>query len=93
MEPFACDGRPRARLTERRRGVRQAAAVGVPHDKWGERPLLCAVAKPGAVLAEGDVLAALRTKGLPSWMLPDAVILLDELPVRMAPSAAALRPG
>ncbi|MBS0336565.1 MAG: long-chain-fatty-acid--CoA ligase, partial [Proteobacteria bacterium] len=34
-------------------GVAEAAVIAIPHEKWGERPLACVVAKPGqAVKAE-----------------------------------------
>ena len=32
-------------------GVQEAAAIGLPHPKWDERPLLVVVAKPGAAVS------------------------------------------
>jgi fatty-acyl-CoA synthase len=59
--------------------VAEAAAIGVPHPKWGERPLLIVVAKPGAKPTQAMLLAHLRGK-IAKWWLPDAVVLVDEIP-------------
>ncbi len=59
--------------------VAEAAAIGVPHPKWGERPLLIVVAKPGAKPTQDTVLAHLRGK-IAKWWMPDAVVLVDEIP-------------
>jgi acyl-CoA synthetase (AMP-forming)/AMP-acid ligase II len=37
-------------------GVAEAAAIGMPHPKWDERPLLVIVKKPGAEVTKDDVL-------------------------------------
>ncbi len=60
-------------------GVAEAAAIGVPHPKWGERPLLIVVAKPGASPTADAVLAHLQGK-IAKWWLPDAVVMVDEIP-------------
>lgn len=60
-------------------GVAEAAAVGVYHPKWDERPLLLIVKKPDAELSGADVIAYLGDK-VAKWWLPDEVIFLDELP-------------
>jgi fatty-acyl-CoA synthase len=60
-------------------GVLEAAVIGVAHPRWGERPLLIAVPRPGAALAAADLLEFLRDK-LAKWQLPDEVVLVDELP-------------
>jgi fatty-acyl-CoA synthase len=59
--------------------VAEAAAIGVPHPKWGERPLLIVVAKPGAKPTQDMLLAHLRGK-IAKWWLPDAVVLVEEIP-------------
>src|SRR3546814_3473582 len=41
-------------------GVQEAAAVGVYHPKWDERPILLIVKKPGAEVSEGSVLDYLK---------------------------------
>jgi fatty-acyl-CoA synthase len=59
--------------------VAEAAVVGVPHPKWGERPLLVAQLKPGAELAGEALLAFYRGKTAP-WWIPNAVVFVDALP-------------
>ncbi len=60
-------------------GVQEAAAIGMPHPKWDERPLLVVVRKPGAVVDKGDVLAHLQGK-IAKWWMPDDVAFIDEIP-------------
>jgi fatty-acyl-CoA synthase len=60
-------------------GVAEAAAVGVYHPKWDERPLLLIVRKPGAELSAEDVIAYLTDK-VAKWWLPDEVKFVDDLP-------------
>jgi fatty-acyl-CoA synthase len=59
--------------------VLEAAAIGVPHPKWQERPLLIAVRRPGAALRPEELRAWLADK-LAKWQLPDEVLFVDELP-------------
>ncbi|MEE8507191.1 MAG: long-chain fatty acid--CoA ligase, partial [Kiloniellales bacterium] len=59
--------------------VAEAAAIGLPHPKWSERPLLIVVARDGAALAKEDVVGFLRNK-VAKWWLPDDVVFVDELP-------------
>jgi fatty-acyl-CoA synthase len=60
-------------------GVAEAAAIGVKHDKWDERPILLVVRKPGA-----DVCAVKMRDHLAQhvakWWLPDEVLFVDALP-------------
>jgi acyl-CoA synthetase (AMP-forming)/AMP-acid ligase II len=60
-------------------GVAEAAAIGVPHAKWDERPILVVVKKPGADIDSAGLrdLLALR---IAKWWLPDAIEFVDELP-------------
>jgi fatty-acyl-CoA synthase len=60
-------------------GVAEAAAVGIAHPKWDERPLLLVVRKPGAELSEADVLHHLSGQ-VAKWWLPDEVLFVDSLP-------------
>ena len=60
-------------------GVAEAAAIGIPHPKWDERPLLLVVRDPDCSLCEGEVrdyLSGLVAK----WWLPDAIEFVEELP-------------
>jgi len=59
--------------------VAEAAAIALPHPKWGERPLLVIVRREaGSVTAAAlcDYLAERVAK----WWLPDEVAFVDELP-------------
>jgi fatty-acyl-CoA synthase len=59
--------------------VAEAAAIAVPHEKWGERPLLIVVARSGCAPAPDDVRAFCRGK-MPDWSIPDKVVVADSLP-------------
>src|SRR3546814_11937595 len=60
-------------------GVQEAAAVGVYHPKWDERPILLVVRKPGAETSEAAIVDYLKDK-VAKWWLPDEVVFVDELP-------------
>lgn len=60
-------------------GVAEAAAIGIPHPRWDERPLLLVVRKPGSTVAADDILAHLG-QHVAKWWLPDAVVFVDDLP-------------
>lgn len=60
-------------------GVQEAAAVGVYHPKWDERPILLIIKKPGAEVSEASVNDYLKDK-VAKWWLPDEVVFVDELP-------------
>jgi fatty-acyl-CoA synthase len=60
-------------------GVAEAAAIGVAHPKWDERPLLLVVRKAGAELCAKEVRAYLAGK-VAKWWLPDEILFVDELP-------------
>jgi acyl-CoA synthetase (AMP-forming)/AMP-acid ligase II len=53
--------------------------IAAPHPKWGERPLLVAVRRPGAEVDKAEILAFLAGK-VAKWCLPDDVVFVDELP-------------
>ncbi len=57
----------------------EAAAIGVKHDRWDERPILLVVRKPGA-----DVCAVKMREHLSQhvakWWLPDEILFVDDLP-------------
>ena len=59
--------------------VLEAAAIAVRHEKWGERPLLIVVPRPGAAPAPDALREFFRGK-LPDWSIPDRVILADSIP-------------
>ncbi|WP_029030575.1 long-chain-fatty-acid--CoA ligase [Salinarimonas rosea] len=59
--------------------VAEAAAIGVPDEKWGERPLLVVVPKAGVEPDAAGILAHLATR-LAKWQLPDRVVFVEEIP-------------
>jgi fatty-acyl-CoA synthase len=59
--------------------VLEAAAIGVAHPKWVERPLLLIVCREGATVSREDMLAFLADK-VAKWWLPDDVVVVDALP-------------
>jgi fatty-acyl-CoA synthase len=60
-------------------GVAEAAAVGVPHPKWDERPLLLVVKKEGAEVSAEAILDHLSAR-VAKWWLPDEILFVDSLP-------------
>jgi acyl-CoA synthetase (AMP-forming)/AMP-acid ligase II len=59
--------------------VVEAAVIGVAHPKWDERPLLVLVPKPGKTPDKAALLDFMTGK-IAKWWLPDAVVLVDEIP-------------
>ena len=59
--------------------VLEAAVIGLPHERWQERPLACVVPKEGATLDREAVLAWLAPR-VARWWLPDDVVFLTTLP-------------
>lgn len=60
--------------------VALAAAIGVSHPKWGERPYLFAVRRAGSTLDE-DALRRFLTERVAKWWLPDVIEFVTELPL------------
>jgi fatty-acyl-CoA synthase len=60
-------------------GVAEAAAVGVYHPKWDERPILLVVRKEGSDLT-ADQISAHLTRHVAKWWLPDEILFVDSLP-------------
>jgi len=61
-------------------GVLACAAIAVPDDKWGERPILVVRTETGAAL-DIEGLRALMARTLAKWQLPDRIIVRDALPM------------
>ena len=63
--------------------VAEAACIAIPHPRWGERPLLIVTPRPGLPAGQRpqkDALIAFLGERFPRWMLPDEVVVVDELP-------------
>ena len=59
--------------------VAEAAAIGIAHPKWQERPLLVVVRRKGEALSRDQLLAFLADK-VAKWWLPDDIVFVDALP-------------
>ena len=59
--------------------VAEAAIIAAHHPKWDERPLLLVVPKTGKTIDPAELLAS-YSGHVPKWWLPDAVLVVDELP-------------
>jgi fatty-acyl-CoA synthase len=60
--------------------VAEAAIIAAQHPKWMERPLLLVVPRPGHEVDPAGVLALYEDGTVARWWLPDAVVVVDELP-------------
>lgn len=60
-------------------GVAEAAAIGVHHPRWEERPILLVVRKPGSSVSEAEILAHLGCH-VAKWWLPDEIHFVESLP-------------
>ena len=59
--------------------VAEAAAIGIYHPRWDERPILVVVRKPGTECSADDIRAHL-TEHVAKWWLPDAIEFVDDIP-------------
>ena len=59
--------------------VAEAAVIGVPHPKWGERPMLILVGRDGIAPSTEDILGFLSDKIARFWM-PEEVRVIDAMP-------------
>jgi len=61
--------------------VAEAAVIGVPSEKWTERPMACVVLKPDFVgnVEEKEILGFLATR-VAKWWIPDEVVFVDAIP-------------
>ena len=57
-----------------------AAAIGVKHPKWEERPVLLVVPRPNCSPTPESILAHLG-EHFAKWQLPDTVLFVDALPL------------
>ncbi len=59
--------------------VAEAAVIGVPHERWRERPFACVRTKPDATVTAAELRESLA-EHYPRWWLPDDVVFLDSIP-------------
>ena len=73
-------------LISQHEAVSEAAAIGIPDDKWGERPLLIVVLRPDYrdKVGEADLkkyMEKFAKEGkLPKYGVPDRYLLVDNIP-------------
>ena len=57
-----------------------AACIGIPDEKWEERPLLIAVRRAGCEPTEESILN-LIAESFAKWQVPDKVVFIDAMPL------------
>ena len=60
-------------------GVAEVAVIGIPDEKWTERPLACVVRAEGADVTPADLAAFLVGK-VAGWQIPENWTFVDEVP-------------
>jgi fatty-acyl-CoA synthase len=59
--------------------VLEAAVIGLPHERWQERPLALVVPRPGATLTR-EALRDWLSPRVARWWLPNDIVFVDSLP-------------
>jgi acyl-CoA synthetase (AMP-forming)/AMP-acid ligase II len=59
--------------------VAEAAAIGLPHPLWQERPLLVVVKKAGMEVTKDELIAYLSER-VAKWWLPNDIVFVEQLP-------------
>ncbi|WP_166822164.1 long-chain-fatty-acid--CoA ligase [Brevibacterium limosum] len=59
--------------------VSEAAVIGVPDEKWDERPVAYVVANPGAEVTRDSIVETLSSR-FAKWQMPDEVRVVEEMP-------------
>lgn len=60
--------------------IAQAAVIGIPDEKWDERPLL-AVVKAADATVDADAVRAYLSEKVAKWWLPEQIIFVEALPI------------
>ncbi|WP_338871147.1 fatty acid--CoA ligase [Spirosoma sp. SC4-14] len=65
-------------------GVAESAVVGLPDDRWGERPHALIVQKPGYTLTTEAIKTSVQERinrgEIHKWYMPDSIIFVTEIP-------------
>jgi fatty-acyl-CoA synthase len=59
--------------------VKEAAVIGLPHPKWGERPVACVVLREGGTATPAELRGFLEPMIAGYWM-PDAFVFMAAIP-------------
>jgi fatty-acyl-CoA synthase len=59
--------------------IREAAVIGLPHEKWVERPVAVVAFREGKSVDEPSLQAWIGER-VAKWMIPDRVIVVDAIP-------------
>lgn len=59
--------------------VAEAAVIGIPHERWQERPLALVVLRPGHSVTADELRAYLQNYVV-RWWIPDAIVFVSEIP-------------
>lgn len=62
-------------------GVAAAAVVARPDERWGERPVVCIVPSREQAAPTRESLRASLAGRFQSWQIPDAILVLDSMPL------------
>jgi fatty-acyl-CoA synthase len=60
-------------------GVLEVVVIGIPDEKWGERPKAFVIRTPGAEINEADLIGYLQTR-IARFKVPKVVEFVDQLP-------------
>ncbi|GAB3991767.1 fatty acid--CoA ligase [Spirosoma daeguense] len=65
-------------------GVAESAVIGLPDERWGERPHALIIQKPGYNLTAESIKAGLQARvdrgELHKWYVPDRILFVTEIP-------------
>jgi len=59
--------------------VVEAAVIGIPDERWQERPLACVVLRPGKTTAPAELHKFLAAR-VARWWLPESFAFIPEVP-------------